>query len=439
MTDVLDRLDPTPPLPEEMPAMPRVRVPFGLSEAGRGLLAALSAGAGVIHLVMVPSHMAESSVEGIGFAVAGWLQLVTAVLLFQKPSRALLRTMIVANIAFIGAWVVSRTAGLPFGPHSGHAESAGFVDVTTVALEGALVLAAGALLFRPALGTGLRGPSLGFAAVVPIGILALATAAVASPSARNHAAHGHGDAATAGHSDGAAAHDHSQGAADDLGLGMLSNGHHKKMTYSKLSPADQAELDRLLDVSRGVAAKYPTLGDAIDAGFRRAGPFAPGLGIHYLAPWVVQGLNPDGVMDANDMAHPMIAIFDGTERSAKFAGFMYYSVSADEPAGLPGTNDTWHYHTNTCTRPAADGLDAPLGADRSVSAEQCAALGGSLMEKTQWMVHVWSVPGYEVPQSKGGVFAESNPQIKCADGTYYIMDVAQMPQHLLNVCKSEAS
>ena len=137
------------------------------------------------------------------------------------------------------------------------------------------------------------------------------------------------------------------------------------------------------------------------------------------------------------MAHPMMFIYDGTDRSAKMAGFMYYSTSANEPAGLPGENDFWHYHTNVCLKPAADGIDAPLGADRSVAPNMCTALGGSTMAKTQWMVHVWTAPGYEVSQSNGGVFAEANPKVKCADGTYYMMDIAQMPAYPLNVCKSE--
>jgi hypothetical protein len=408
------------------------------SRPGMLLLAALSAAAGVIHLVMVPSHMAESSIEGIGFAVAGWLQLIFALSLVLAPSRVLLQSMIVANVAFIVAWIVSRTAGLPVGPNSGHAESVGFVDATCVALEALLIVAAGVLLTRPSLGSELRGPRLGIAAIVPIGILALATTAVASPSARNHAAHGHGDMAAAAHHDSTGAADHhATGAADDLGLGMLQNGHHAEMEYKKLSPADQAKVDELLAVSRDVARKYPTLGIAIDAGARRAGPFAPGLGIHYTAPWLGQGFNPDGVMDKNDMAHPMMFIYDGTDRSAKMAGFMYYSTSANEPAGLPGQNDFWHYHTNVCLKPAADGIDAPLGADRSVAPNMCTALGGSTMAKTQWMVHVWTAPGYEVSQSNGGTFAEANPKIKCADGTYYMMDIAQMPAYPLNVCKSE--
>jgi hypothetical protein len=230
-----------------------------------------------------------------------------------------------------------------------------------------------------------------------------------------------------------------EGTSDDLGLGMLQNGHHAEMEYKPLNATDQAAVDALLAANQPVIDQYPTLGDAIAAGFKRAGPYVPGLGIHYTAPWAVQGLNPDGVMDANDMAHPMIVLYDGTEPSAKIAGFMYYSIAAEEPQGFPGTNDFWHYHTNTCTVPAADGIDAPFGADRAVDPADCEAVGGVLMPKTQWMVHVWNVPGYEMTPADGGVFGEANPALKCPDGTYYIMPDDQWRNHPLNVCRSELS
>ena len=57
-----------------------------------------------------------------------------------RPSRLLLQLGIALNAIAIGAWVVSRTAGLPYGAHSGVAEDAGFVDVTCVVLEGALLV-----------------------------------------------------------------------------------------------------------------------------------------------------------------------------------------------------------------------------------------------------------------------------------------------------------
>lgn len=247
-------------------------------------------------------------------------------------------------------------------------------------------------------------------------------------------------AAMKGMDHGATSHDHpasSGGTGADQGLGMLHNGHHVEMTYTKLNAADQTSVDKLLAISRKVGVKYPTLGVAVDAGFRRAGPYSPGLGIHYSAPWAVQGLNPDGIMDATDAAHPLIVIFDGTERSAKFAGFMYYSVAEKQPGGFAGKNDFWHYHTNVCTVFAKDGTDAPFGADRSGDVAECKKLGGVTMPKTQWMVHVWSIPGYEVSDKDGGVFAEVNPALKCADGTYFVMDVKDMKDHPLNVCKSE--
>ena len=112
---------------------------------------------------------------------------------------------------------------------------------------------------------------------------------------------------------------------------------------------------------------------------------------------------------------------NGTEPTSKIAGFMYYAFSEKEPEGFIGPNDRWHYHTNTCIKPAADGLDAPLGADRSVSAAQCTALGGTFIPETGWMVHVWTVPGYEVGEDHGGVFGEVNPDLTCPDGTYQMV------------------
>ncbi|MGQ0803667.1 MAG: hypothetical protein ACT4PI_07385, partial [Actinomycetota bacterium] len=195
MTDVLDR--PSQPRVERNPAPsahhPPERRRFDLSTAGRGLLASLSGAAGVIHLAMVPSHAGLSAVEGVGFAVAGWFQLLVAVGLVTRPTRSLLRLTMVANLALVGAWVMSRTSGLPFGDHAGHAETVGFVDVSCVAIEALLVLAAGVLLARPGLGRGWDRSRLALGAIVPIGVLALATGALASPSARDHASGSHGD------------------------------------------------------------------------------------------------------------------------------------------------------------------------------------------------------------------------------------------------------
>ena len=139
MTDVLERGDATPS-PDDVRQIVERKPAFDLVAGVRVLLAALSAAAGAIHLVMVPSHWGESVAEGLGFAITGWLQLAFAALVLARPSRALLWAGAALNAAAIGAWIVSRTAGLPLGEHAGHAESAGFVDITCVVFEAVLVV-----------------------------------------------------------------------------------------------------------------------------------------------------------------------------------------------------------------------------------------------------------------------------------------------------------
>ena len=192
--------------------------------AGDQALGALLAGAGLVHAAMAPAHLAASTADGVGFLVAGTVQLVVAVLVVARPSRG--TSVIAAGVSAIalGAWVVSRTAGLPYGAHEGVAESIAFVDGATVALE-ALALLGAVIRFvrpsgrRPADGDGFvdpTGPILlrGLA----VGALALAIAAIASPSARNHGLRGRRGRRRR-------PRPRRRGeAADDLGFSALANG-----------------------------------------------------------------------------------------------------------------------------------------------------------------------------------------------------------------------
>lgn len=77
--------------------------------------------------------------------------------------------------------------------------------------------------------------------------------------------------------------------------------------------------------------------------------------------------------------------------------------------------------------------DAPFGADNEVPAELCTKSGGQMLEVTQWMVHVWSVPGWG---SQQGLFGEVNPALACPDGTYHQRPMEEWIDHPLNVCRS---
>jgi hypothetical protein len=436
MTDLLVRSDTAAPRPDRAAAPPPA---FTLGTAARWTVAALAAGAGVIHLAMVPSHWSGSAWEGFAFAVCGWLQLALAVLVLVRPTRVLLGAGVVLNAAAIAAWAVSRTVGLPLSAHSG-AEEAGFVDITTVVLEGLLVVVLLAFLFAPRARAARGKATFVVTAIVVVGVLSMTTAALASPGAVNHS-----------HADNVIGGGHTHGlpngvtAGDDKGFSLLHNGQHEHTTMvHQLDKPTQALLDHQLAVTRQVAAKTPTVTDALKAGYMRVGPYFPGIGAHYMKKIGPDGsgftpltMNLDGLIDDTDLNNPLMLIFDGTKPTSKIAGFMYYSFAPTEPAGFAGRNDTWHLHENLCLKFTKDAIDVPYGLDNSASEAECKAAGAMMIKLSNYMVHVWSVPGYEMPDGYGGVFGEENPKLKCADGTYYMLPKTEWAAHPLDACKSQ--
>lgn len=447
VTDVLDHRAPEPAVAPDAIAAAPVRPSgqgstFALSSPGRWLLASLAASAGAVHFAMVPSHMESSTVEGVGFAVAGWIQIVTALLLVVRPSRGLLRFAMATSAVFVGVWAVSRTWGLPVGEHAGHPHDASFVDLVAVGLEIALIVLAGVWLSRPAWGSGWSRNAVVAWSVVPIAVVGLGTAAIASPSARNHAHGSHGVGAD-GSAAGVAADGHVHGgattvaAADDKGLSKLHNGHqHSTAAEVDLDAATQTALSQQLNQFSALVTRYPNIAAAEAAGYRRAGPFSPGLGTHY---GLMGKRVPEDIIQGVDGPMTPMLIFDGLAPDAPLAGFMVTSMvgsAENPPEGFVGPNDHWHTHSNVCIVFKDGVIEAPLGADRTVSVSECAAVRGRLIAVTTSMVHVWTVPGYESPT---GVFAEINPKITCPDGTYFAVKRTKEANFNTNRCRNGAS
>jgi hypothetical protein len=207
------------------------------------------------------------------------------------------------------------------------------------------------------------------------------------------------------------------------------------MALHALDPATKAESERQLAITRAVARRIPTVTAALAAGYNRVGPYFPGLGAHFMREYGPVTTNPDGLVDDADLNNPFMLIFNGTEPTARITGFMYYSTSPTEPAGFVGRNDTWHYHEDLCIKQGPAGIDIPYGLDHSATPEQCAKVGGGILEKSGYMLHVWSVPGYTMTNNYGGVFGEANPKLACADGSYYMLPLDEWAQHPRNVCK----
>ena len=273
-----------------------------------------------------------------------------------------------------------------------------------------------------------------FAAALGAGALVLAACGSSAPTARS-ATSSTGSTTTTGygadHHDmaGMSAEDMSHmtpaemAAHDDRGFSALENGvEHGHSFQQPISETDRVELARQLTLAREVALQYPTVADAEAAGLRRAGPFSPGLGAHYISFGNALG-NADGVMSDDDIRKPLAWIYDGTHPDSPIAGLFYMTGMADAP-GFAGPNDVWHVHHDICIKTGADGaVDAPLGADHDATQAQCDAVGGNLIQQTGYLLHTWVVPGYESPE---GVFSHLTSTVTCDDGTYHVVDVTKV-------------
>ena len=159
----------------ETPVAPPEPAGNDLEPLLRPALALLSAGAAVIHFVVIPGHWDEYWGQGLFFIVAAIAQLLWALWVVVAPSRLIYLAGAAGNAAIVVMWIVTRTAGIPAGPGAGEPEAVGFADTLATAFEVVLVVGALALartvVVRRAVG-----------ALVPSVLLALVVAALTAAS-----------------------------------------------------------------------------------------------------------------------------------------------------------------------------------------------------------------------------------------------------------------
>jgi hypothetical protein len=110
------------------------------------LTAALSLGAGYIHLVYAESHFQEWWGYGAFFVAAANLQALYAALLVWRPRAWQPLVGIAGNLGIVVVYVLSRTNGIPLGPHARVVEEAGAIDWATTAAQVAIIAALVAML-----------------------------------------------------------------------------------------------------------------------------------------------------------------------------------------------------------------------------------------------------------------------------------------------------
>ncbi len=110
---------------------------------GRGVrlvAGVLALAADVIHFAVAPEHFREAVLFGTFMVVVGALQVSAGLLLIARPTRALVRALILGSMMVVAIYGTSRTMGLPFGPHPGQAEPIGPVDLLSKSIEVALLI-----------------------------------------------------------------------------------------------------------------------------------------------------------------------------------------------------------------------------------------------------------------------------------------------------------
>jgi len=377
----------------------------------RWLVAACSLTAAAIHFGFAPTHLSEDWAHGWFFLLTGWLGATFAVLIVVRPRRWLWICGLVLNLGIMSTWAVSRTAGLPFGPTALRKEVAGTPDILTTVLEGVVVVVALVALFAPRfMERPVQSRRLvpAFTALAAFAVFALGSISMTPAYAGAHAASGHthaGDApagAVAGWAAGTTPCEKSGPPASPGQVPTDAEGGHSHRgpaLQESIDHATQVTLTAQQEQARGVALRYPTVADAEKGGYSMSVVFVPCIGAHYTNIAYVGKFDP---------ANPSELLYDGTNPDSKIVGLSYLVRNVGgPPEGFAGPNDRWHQHNingGLCFGKGGEVVGAEV-----MTQEECAAVGGSKHELTDiWMVHDWTVPGWECTW---GAFAGECPEL----------------------------
>jgi hypothetical protein len=166
-----------------------------------------------------------------------------------------------------------------------------------------------------------------------------------------------------------------------------------------LNHTTRMELEVQQIQARAVVARYPTVADAVAAGYRQSTVYVPCIGAHYTNVPLALSFNPTA---------PSELLYDGTRPDSRIVGLSYLVYHpGGAPAGFAGPNDHWHQHTFNGGLCIAKG-GMVVGAE-STSPAECARRGGKKVALTDiWMLHDWATPGFDC---SWGVFASECPEL----------------------------
>ena len=152
--------------------------PGGAAVRTASVIAFASIGAGAIHAAAAKVDGAESGLYLAFFLTVAAAQLLWGAIVLARAPRWFLAAGLAGNLAVLGTWVASRTAGLPVGPAAGTTLPVGFPDAVTAFLEAVIAGGAAWLLVRRAAPERSVRSAPSTAAVAAVVVAALAVVAI---------------------------------------------------------------------------------------------------------------------------------------------------------------------------------------------------------------------------------------------------------------------
>jgi hypothetical protein len=373
-------------------------------------LAALSVGAAVIHFAVTFAHFQEYALYGVFFLILSWAQLIWPAGLFWRPSRLWasrgapqgtrlwqrlwLWLGIAGNAIILAIYIVSRTAGLPFGPDLHHPESVGALDVMSCVLELTLIVGCAVLLWRPTLADRPVRRHGGFAAVaaavaVPALVIAATTAVMTPGWAGPEGPAGMAQNSGAGSASGSSA----SAASANSGMGDMgaTGGLPDMKMYGSTAPPTATQVvaaAQLVKQTDASLARYQNVQAAFAAGYTYV------LRTNGEEHLLYDGNNPAySGLNPQDPSSLVYAI-NAPHHAPILLGAMYIMPDRQNGPQVGGSLTRWHSHLTVCQndKPTIAGFGVQLRASCDPSTWQ--------NKYTSQMLHVWVVP------YPGGVFSD---------------------------------
>jgi hypothetical protein len=340
--------------------------------------AVTSIGAGAIHAAAIGVH-SEHRQAVITFTILAAVQLGWGVLALLYANRGLAAVGAVANGGAVIGWVMAKTSGISFIDGFETAESVQFADFTAMAFAAIAVIGAAVFVV-----TGMRGISLGRAALAITAGVATVIAIPAMVSAGSHAhAGGHSGGEAAGHhggGSGAAGSDGGGGHGHEAAIPPVEYDPTKPIDLGGVegvTPEQQARAENLIAITLVRLPQWADYHTAEAAGFVSIGDGRTGTEHFVNTAYFDDGriLDPD---------YPESLVYEPQEDgSKKLVSAMYMlsqSQTLDDVPDVGGKLTQWHIHNNLCF--TQDHQVAGL-----TNAEgECRA---GLVKNEAPMIHVW--------------------------------------------------